>query len=100
MKVKVVIMDIERKTTKRNIKPFNGDRYSIWKFRIRALIAEEDALQVLDKNPPESVTVEWQKHERIAKGIIIEHLSDSMIGFATEEDTSGQILQKLDSIYE
>ena len=93
-------MEKETKKIKRNIKPFNGEKYSIWKFRIRALIAEEDALQVLDKDRPETVRDEWKKQERIAKGIIIEHLSDSMIGFATEEDTSRNILQKLDAIYE
>ena len=66
-----MIIEKETKKTKRNIKPFNGEKYSIWKFRIRALIAEEDALQVLDKDRPETVTDEWKKQEKIAKGIII-----------------------------
>ena len=93
---------MDNKKTKRNIKPFNGDHYSIWKFRIRALIAEEDALRVLDENPPEDIDnwMIWRKMERAAKSCIIEHLSDIMIGIVTEEDTARDILRKLDTIYE
>lgn len=93
-------MSEQSKKTKRNIQPFNGQKYSIWKFRVRALIAEEDALEVIDKDTPDKISDEWQKRERIAKGVIIEHLSDSMIGFATEKDTARQIFKKLDEIYE
>lgn len=86
---------------KRNIKLFDGEKYNIWKFRVRALIVEEDALQVLDNEKPNKVSEEkWQKRERIAKGSIIQHLSDSMIGFATEQDTARQIFKQLDEIYE
>lgn len=86
--------------TKQNIKPFNGDKYTIWKFRIRALIAEEDALKVIDEDIPDEITDEWRKCERIAKGILIEHLSDSMIGFATESESAKSIFHKMDQIYE
>lgn len=93
-------MESNDKKTKRNIKPFTGEKYSIWKFRVRALIAEEDALLVLDNDVPEIITDEWRKSERLAKSIIIEYLSDSMIGFATEEATAREIFKKLDDIYE
>lgn len=38
---------------KKNIKPFNGEKYSVWKFRIRALLTELDVIEVIDKNEPE-----------------------------------------------
>ena len=38
--------------------------------------------------------------ERLAKGAIIEHLSDPTLGFATSIDTARSILSKLDSLYE
>lgn len=49
-------MEGEAKKTKRNIKPFNGEKYTIWKIWIRALIAKEEALQVLDEDRPKTVT--------------------------------------------
>lgn len=88
------------KLTKRNIKPFNGEKYAVWKFRVRALLAEENALNVLDDEEPDVLTEKWKKSERIAKGIIIEHLSDQMLSFATESETAKAIVQKLDSIYD
>ena len=44
-------MSDDKGKLKANIKPFDGEKYSIWKYRIRSLIAEEDAPKVLDSNP-------------------------------------------------
>ena len=41
---------------KRNIKPFDGDRYSVWKLRIRALLNELDVIKVIDSAVPEKLT--------------------------------------------
>lgn len=59
-------------------------------------------MRVLDENPPEDFDdwMIWRKMERAAKSCIIEHLSDTMIGIVTEEDTARDILRKLDTIYE
>lgn len=86
---------------RRNIKPFNGERYGIWKFRIRALLAEEEVLRVVDDEVPLRPNAEWNKMERTATSIIVENLSDTMLGIVTgEELTAREILQKLDKIYE
>lgn len=63
----------------RNIPQFTGERYTIWKFRVRALLAEENALKVLDEDPPEMLDEQWRKCERFAKSIIVEYLSDTII---------------------
>lgn len=76
--------DDANKKTRRNITPFNGEKYSIWKMRIQAL----------------KRTADWNKKERLAKGAIIEHLSDATLGFATSNDTARSIIRKLDSLYE
>lgn len=87
------------KFKQRNIEPFKGEKYGIWKFRVRALIAEEGALMVLDEDLPQDSST-WRKAERVAKGIIIAHLSDSMLSFAQgEETTAREIMIKLDETY-
>lgn len=93
-------MSEDTNKTKRNIKPFDGTKYSIWKYRIRALIAEEDALRVLDENVPDKPDADWNKKERIAKGKIIEYLTYSLLSFSTEKDTAKSIIEKLDAIYD
>lgn len=56
----------------------------------------------MDTEPPERLTADLRKSERITKGIIIEHLSDSMliVSFVTEACTAKDIFSKLDAIYE
>lgn len=85
--------------TKRNIKPFDGDRYSVWKFRIRALLSEMDLIKVIDDDPIIR-SQEWEKNNRIAKGVIVEYLADSYLGFAKQDCTAREILKNLDSLYE
>ena len=75
---------MESKSAKRNIKPFDGEKYGVWKFRIRAILSELGALQVIDNEIPVPVTEAWQKLERTAKSILVEYLSDSFLGFAKE----------------
>lgn len=84
---------------KRNIKPFNGEKYSKWKFLIRALLSEHNTLILIDENSgvlPEQT----KKLEKMVKNIIIETLSDTFLGFASDDCTAREIFQKLDAIYE
>ena len=85
---------------KRNIKLFDGEKYGVWKFRIRALLSELDVIKVLDCEIPKTPSDEWNMAERIAKSGIVEYLSDSFLGFAKVECTAKEILQNLDAIYE
>lgn len=80
-------------------KPFDGEKYSKWNI-IRSFIASEDALRVLNEKAPAYPKTDWKKCERIAKAIIVEHLSDTMLSFSTEEDTVKDVMDKLDEIYE
>lgn len=84
---------------KRNIKQFDGEKYSVWKFRMRALLSEMDVLKAIDEAPNVEDS-DWKKNNRIAKGVIVEYLADSFLGFAKENDTARQIFQNLDTLYE
>lgn len=90
---------MENLKVKRNIQAFNGEKYSVWKFRIRALLTELNVIKVIDEEVPEEITDEWQKSERTAKSIIIEYLSDSFLGFATADKRAKDILSNLDGLY-
>lgn len=90
---------MENTKTKRNIKPFDGEKYSVWKFRIRALLSEMDVIKAIDEDPLIRCS-EWNKCNRIAKSVIVEYLTDSYLGFAKEESTAKEILNSLDALYE
>jgi hypothetical protein len=54
-------MDVS-KQNKRNIQPFQGERYATWKFRISALLEELDVAVVVAQEVPAVPTEEWKKN--------------------------------------
>ena len=91
---------MENQKMKRNIKPFDGERYSVWKLRVRGLMSELDVINVIDEEVPENLTVEWMRAERIAKNTIVEYLADSFLVFASTASTAKEIFKNLNTIYQ
>ncbi|CAH0380794.1 unnamed protein product [Bemisia tabaci] len=99
--------------TKRNIKPFDGTKYSIWKLRVRAVLAELKVLSAVDSvttvttqtasgdNSVASGASEISDDSDLkAKNVILEYLADSHIHFVSNEKSARDIFLSLDAIYE
>lgn len=77
-----------------------GEKYSVWKFGIRALLIELDVITVIDGEIPEKLTNDWIKADKTARNIIVEYLSDSFLGFVQANNRARHVLNNLDAIYE
>ena len=91
---------MENSKIKRNIKPFDGEKYNVWKFRVRSLLTELDVLKVIDEPVPTEMTDVWKKAEKVAKSVLVEYLSDSFLGFVKTDISAKEVLLSLDAIYE
>lgn len=89
-----------RVANKRNIQPFNGERYGVWKFRVKSLLTELNIIKVIESEIPCDPSDEWHKNNNTAKSVIIDYLGDSFLGFAKGPTSAREIFQKLDEIYE
>ncbi|XP_068897506.1 uncharacterized protein [Tenebrio molitor] len=74
------------KIDKRNIKQFNGERYSIWKFRVKSLLRELNILHAVEDAIPDLPDEHWLKADSTARGVIVDYLSDAFLSFAKEMD--------------
>ena len=86
--------------TKWNINPFDGERYRIWKYRIRSLLSDLNVIKVIDSDALTPLNKEWMKAESTAKTLIIDYLSDSLLGVIGGNLSAREIFKNLDSIYE
>lgn len=91
----------EIKYFKKNIKPFEGEKYGIWKFRILELLSEQNVIDVIVKEPPKDITEDWNNKERKARGLIVDYLGDSLLDYVKNPKTTAkEILTTLDAIYQ
>jgi len=44
----------------KNILPFRDVKYSVWKFRAKSLLAENDVLFVIEKEKPQEIDEKWK----------------------------------------
>jgi hypothetical protein len=87
------------KIDKRNIKQFNGERYSIWKFRVKSLLRELNILHAVGDAIPDLPDEHWLKADSTARGVIVDYLSDAFLSFAKEVRFAKTIFDQLDAIY-
>lgn len=85
---------------KRNIKPFNGEKYAIWKFRVKSLLSELGVLSVIEEEIPTEPNQTWLKRNCVARNTIIEYISDSLLHFAKNNPHAKDIIEEMDAIFE
>lgn len=87
-------------TRKRNIQQFHGEKYGLWKFRIKNLLREVNVLNIVEEPVPTDPTNDWLSKDALAYSLICEYLSDALLSVVKTEKYSNHILAKLDSVYE
>ena len=88
---------MDKLKVKKNIKLFDSEEYSVWEFWIRTLLKETKLIDVIDKPAPELLQRNGQT--QIQKlSVVIDYLSDALIGYAKSDKSAQDILKNLDEI--
>lgn len=84
--------------SERNIKTLKGEKYSQWKFRIRALLSDLDVIKEIDENKPRK----WRliNGRKQSGGVLVEQLVESISRFVKAYCSAKDILKSVDSIYD
>lgn len=85
------------------VKPFDGNSYSNWDFRIKLLLEQHDVLGVLTEQQPAATRMceleKWKKSDVKARAIIIQCLSDSILESVKTKKTAAEIMKSLENSY-
>lgn len=84
---------------RRNIKPFDGENYNIWKLRIRRFFSEQNLLKVLDNDPPHPITAQWKQLEEKAMNIIFDYVADSHLSYIRGKNSTREIIESFERIF-
>uniref|UniRef100_A0A8D8X811 Copia protein n=1 Tax=Cacopsylla melanoneura TaxID=428564 RepID=A0A8D8X811_9HEMI len=82
------------------IKPFCGQAYSDWEFRITLLLEENDCMEALEKGETESNTKNYKKKCSKAKSLIVQNISDSYLEYVKDCTTAWEMLERLKNNFE
>lgn len=90
---------METKVNEQNITQCNGDKYYLWEFFVRSLLAKYEVCDVVDQTLAalENQTEEWQRKNSTAKNIIVEYLSDAFLNFVKDNSTAKGSFDSLDA---
>ena len=84
----------------RYISPFNGTKYSVWKFRICSLLRSENLLRVIRDQIPLYPGRKWLKANDKALHLMIQNLADLHIGYAKNITSACEAMQALNKVFE
>ena len=78
----------------------NDSNYSVWEFKVRAIIQREGLLSIINEEPPAEKSDEWSKNDGKVKSIILFSITDSQLVFCRKAKTAYDIWMMLKEHHE
>lgn len=87
-----------------NIKPFDGNGFDNWEFRLKLLLDQHDVLIAVTNNMPsetdDNKALEDYKRKDIrARNIIVNNLSDNILEMIKDKTSAKEMLSTLESVF-
>ena len=84
-----------------NVKPFDGEGFSNWEFRVTLLLEQASVNQVLKQEPPDDATEleEFKKKDAKARNMLVQCTSDNMLELIKGKGTAKEIMDTLRAKY-
>lgn len=84
------------------IKPFDGNNFSNWLFRIKLILEQQEVLEVLNNDPPTDANELsiYKKNDVKARNIVIAALTDNVLDTIKECKSAKDIISTLKGTYE
>lgn len=82
------------------VKPFDGNSFSNWEFRVKLLLEQQGVLNVLTEEPPTKnaeKVAKYTKREVKTRTIIVQCLSDNVLETVKTKKTARGIMECLTS---
>lgn len=79
-----------------NLKPFDGNGFSNWEFRLKLVLEQNDLLNTLEEVSEEE---DFRKKDRKARNIIVQWLGDNVLDIVKNKKTAKTMYETLRSTY-
>ena len=86
--------------TKYEIEKFNGNNFSLWKMRIKAVLRKDYCLAAIGDRPDEIVDEKWKEMDGNAIANLHLALADGVLSSVAEKKTAKEIWDTLTRLYE
>ena len=82
------------------IEKFNGNNFSLWKLKMRAILRKDKCLAAIDERPAEVTDDKWDEIEGNATANLHLALADVVLSSIEEKKTAKEIWDHLARLYE
>ncbi|KAK9678975.1 Zinc knuckle [Popillia japonica] len=84
-----------------NVKPFDGNNYSNWNFRVKLILEQQGVLETISSTPPEDEAKKktFEQNDVKARNIIVQCLADNILETIKDKTTAKDIMDALKGTY-